>query len=129
MKFLLCILAIAISFNAIALERPIMGKQLKVLELNVSVTNAGVDSGFDKFLVDSSKSATGTYALAHSKVPFALNSITFVTPIEASCTVKTVTEGKTYTTIVMAAADGTTEKDCAFNAKIMGSLSDVYYGL
>ncbi len=127
MKLVLCIAFLAMSFLAMALERPVMNKQLKIVELNASISSAGVDSGFDKFNIAASKTATGTYAIAHSDVPFVMDSISHVTPIEAACQVKTITEGKLSTTVVMAAADGSTEKDCAFNIKLIGSLSDTYY--
>jgi hypothetical protein len=115
--------------SAFALDRSVGSKQIGIVELNVSVTSAGVDSGFDKFLVDTTKTATGTYTLAHTKVPFAQKSISFVVPVEAACSVKTITETATATAIVMAAADSSTAKDCGFNAKIIGSTSSTQYGL
>lgn len=127
MKFLL-ILCLFMS-SAYALDRSVGSKQLGIVELNVSVSSAGVDSGFDKFLVESTKTATGTYELAHANVPFAQATISHVTPVEALCSVKTITETASKVTIVMAAADHTTAKDCGFNAKIIGSTDTTNYGL
>lgn len=115
--------------TAFALDRSVGSKQIGIVELNVTVSSAGVDGGFDKFLVDTSKTATGTYALAHSKVPFAQSSITHITPVEAACAVKTVTESATQTIVVMAAADSSTAKDCGFNAKIVGTTYGTNVGL
>ncbi len=115
--------------SAFALDRSVGTKQMGIVELNVSVSSAGVVSGFDKFIVVDSKTATGTYELSHTSVPFAQSSISFVVPVEAACSVKTITESATKTTVVMAAADSSTAKDCGFNAKIVGSKFDYNVGL
>ena len=115
--------------TAFALDRSVGSKQIGIVELNIAVSSAGVDSGFDKFLVNSSKTATGTYSLAHPSVPFAQSSITHITPVEAACSVKTITESATQTVVVMAAADSTTAKDCGFNAKIIGTTYGTSVGL
>lgn len=127
MKFLIAFICLCVMSVAIGMERPVMSKQMKIVELNASISSAGVDSGFDKFNIASTKTGTGTYSVAHTEVPFSVNSISHVTPVEAACQVKTITEGKTATTVVMAAADGTTAKDCGFNIKIIGSLIDTFY--
>lgn len=127
MKFLM--IACFLVNSAFALDRAVGSKQIGIVELNVAVSSAGVDSGFDKFLVTASKTATGTYSLAHTSVPFAQSSITHITPVEAACAVKTITETATATFVVMAAADSSTAKDCGFNAKIIGSTSSTNYGL
>ena len=120
MKFIIALILVTFCFNSIAMERSIDSAQRGVRALSFKVASDGTDSGLDSLQVASSKSATGTYVMALNK-PFVRDVTAHVTAKTTTCAVKSVTETTSSVTVVMAAADLATNKDCAFNILILGS--------
>lgn len=120
MKFLILVLAFLFTFSALSMERTVATKQRGIRMLNVKVSSAGVDSGLDSLQVATSKSATGTYGVVFNE-PYNHDVQAIVVPVATACAVKTITESITGVTVVMAAADHATDKDCAFNLFVVGS--------
>lgn len=120
MKFIICVLAFILIGHAFAMERTVSTEQRAVRQISAIVSSAGVASGLDKFRITAAKTATGTYDVTPIK-PFSRDVTAIVTAKAATCGVKSITETNTKVTVVMAAADLTTAKDCAFNILIVGS--------
>lgn len=120
MKFLALIIAFTFALSSFAMERTIATGQRAVRAVSVKISSAGVKSGLDKYQVVSSRTSTGTYDITFSK-SFSRDVTAIPTQVAATCAVKTITETNAKVTIVMAAADHTTVKDCDFNLLVFGS--------
>lgn len=126
MKFISLIFALLFVSHAFGMERTISTEQRAVRQISAIVSSAGVASGLDKFRITATKTATGTYEISPVK-PFSRDVTAHITAKAATCGVKSVTETNSKVTVVMAAADLTTAKDCAFNILVLGSdTTEVY---
>ena len=126
MKFLIALVMFFVCFSLPAMERTVSTGQRLVRVLNVKISSTGTVTGLDKLHVAATKSATGTYEVTPDK-PFVRDVQANVQNVSTACGVKSITETTSKVTIVMAAADLATEKDCGFNLTVFGSdSSDAY---